>query len=154
MEVRLNANGMQPLATKTFFCDEEWFEVASVIVYGKTDAVLIDAQWTLSGAHRLIAEIIDTGKKLKTIYLNERSLFGRGIGARAIALALEAFWARHPTSRVTLHVRRSNVRALACYKRAGFSISSAGIKPGVDGRDISFFEMTAPPPGDRTRPAR
>ena len=30
------------LATKTFFSDEEAFEVASVIVYGKTDAVVID----------------------------------------------------------------------------------------------------------------
>jgi hypothetical protein len=29
---------------------------------GKTDAALIDAQWTLSNAHRVIAEIAETGK--------------------------------------------------------------------------------------------
>jgi hypothetical protein len=67
VEIRLNANAAQPLATKVFFCDEEGFEVASVIVTGKSDAVLIDAQWTLSGAHRVITEIVETGKKLTTI---------------------------------------------------------------------------------------
>lgn len=51
MEIRLTANGQDALATKVFFCDEPGFEVASVIVMGKTDAVLIDAQWTLSNAH-------------------------------------------------------------------------------------------------------
>ncbi len=86
MEVRLNANAAQPLATKVFFCDEEAFEVASVIVMGKTDAVLIDAQWTLSSVHRLIAEIIETGKKLKTVYLTHAHpdhYFGAGVIAQA-----------------------------------------------------------------------
>ena len=69
MEIRLNASGTNPLATKVVYCDEPGFEVASVIVTGKTDAVLLDAQWTLSNAHRLIAEILETGKDLKTIYL-------------------------------------------------------------------------------------
>ena len=59
MEVRLNAYGRDSLATKVFFSDESGFEVASVIVTGKTDAVLIDAQWTLSNAHRVIAEILE-----------------------------------------------------------------------------------------------
>ena len=69
MEVRLNTHGRNSLATKVFFSDESGFEVASVIVTGKTDAVLIDAQWTLSNAHRLIAEILEAGKYLKTIYI-------------------------------------------------------------------------------------
>jgi glyoxylase-like metal-dependent hydrolase (beta-lactamase superfamily II) len=99
MEIRLNANAAQPLSTKVFFCDEEWFEVASVIVMGKTDAVLIDAQWTLSGAHRLIAEILDTGKRLKAIYLTHAHpdhYFGAGTiaeafpEARVVAIPSEA----------------------------------------------------------------
>ncbi|MFX1492483.1 MAG: MBL fold metallo-hydrolase, partial [Promethearchaeota archaeon] len=69
MEVRVNTHGPNALSTKVFFSDEKGFEVASVIVMGKTDAVLIDAQWTLSNAHRLIAEIAETGKDLKTIYV-------------------------------------------------------------------------------------
>jgi glyoxylase-like metal-dependent hydrolase (beta-lactamase superfamily II) len=86
VEVRYNANASQPLATKVFFSDEEAFEVASVIVTGKTDAVLIDAQWTLSSVHRLIAEIIETGKKLKTVYLTHAHpdhYFGAGVLAQA-----------------------------------------------------------------------
>jgi glyoxylase-like metal-dependent hydrolase (beta-lactamase superfamily II) len=69
MEIRLNTHGSNSLATKVFFSDESGFEVASVIVTGKTDAVLIDAQWTLSNAYRVAAEILETGKYLKTIYI-------------------------------------------------------------------------------------
>jgi glyoxylase-like metal-dependent hydrolase (beta-lactamase superfamily II) len=69
MEVRTNQHGPDSLTTKVFFSDESGFEVASVIVTGKTDAVLIDAQWTLSNAHRVVAEILETGKYLKTIYV-------------------------------------------------------------------------------------
>jgi glyoxylase-like metal-dependent hydrolase (beta-lactamase superfamily II) len=99
VEIRLNANAAQPLATKVFFCDEEGFEVASVIVTGKSDAVLIDAQWTLSGAHRVITEIVETGKKLTTIYLTHAHpdhYFGAGTiaqafpEARVVAVSSEA----------------------------------------------------------------
>jgi glyoxylase-like metal-dependent hydrolase (beta-lactamase superfamily II) len=99
MEIRLNAHGRNSLATKVFFSDESGFEVASVIVTGKTDAVLIDAQWTLSNAHRVIAEILETGKHLKTIYITHAHpdhYFGLGTiaeafpQARVIALPSEA----------------------------------------------------------------
>jgi len=69
MEIRVNTHGPDSLATKVFFSDEKGFEVASVIVLGKNDAVLIDAQWTLSNAHRVVAEIQETGKNLTTIYV-------------------------------------------------------------------------------------
>ena len=99
MEVRLNTHGRDSLATKVFFSDESGFEVASVIVMGKTDAILIDAQWTLSSAHRVIAEILETGKHLKTIYITHAHpdhYFGLGTiaeafpQARVIALPSEA----------------------------------------------------------------
>ena len=86
MEVRINTHGPNALSTKVFFSDEKGFEVASVIVMGKTDAVLIDAQWTLSNAHRLVAEIAETGKDLKTIYITHAHpdhYFGLGIVAEA-----------------------------------------------------------------------
>jgi len=69
MEVRVNRHGPDTLTTKVFFSDESGFEVASVIVIGKNDAVLLDAQWTLSNAYRVIAEILETGKHLKAIYV-------------------------------------------------------------------------------------
>jgi glyoxylase-like metal-dependent hydrolase (beta-lactamase superfamily II) len=86
MEVRLNTHGPNQLATKVFFSDESGFEVASVIVTGKTDAALLDAQWTLSNAHRVIAEILETGKYLKTIYITHAHpdhYFGLGTIAEA-----------------------------------------------------------------------
>jgi glyoxylase-like metal-dependent hydrolase (beta-lactamase superfamily II) len=90
MEIRLNTFGENALSTKTFFSDEKGFEVASVIVMGKTDAVLIDAQWTLSNAYRVIAEIAETGKELKTIYVTHAHpdhYFGLGVIAEAFPSA-------------------------------------------------------------------
>lgn len=90
MEVRTNEHGPDLPATKVFFSDERGFEVASVIVTGRTDAVLIDTQWTLSNAHRVIAEILETGKYLKTIYLTHAHpdhYFGLGPFAEAFAEA-------------------------------------------------------------------
>jgi glyoxylase-like metal-dependent hydrolase (beta-lactamase superfamily II) len=99
MEIRLNASVPNALATKVFFSDEDGFQVASTIVMGKTDCVLIDAQWTLSNAHRVIVELLETGKNLKTIYLTHAHpdhYFGVGAiaevfpKARVVAIPSEA----------------------------------------------------------------
>jgi glyoxylase-like metal-dependent hydrolase (beta-lactamase superfamily II) len=86
MEIRLVGHGPNKLATKVFFSDEAGFEVASVIVMGKEEAILIDTQWTLSNAHRVIAEVLETGKKLKYIFLSHAHpdhYFGTGHIAEA-----------------------------------------------------------------------
>jgi glyoxylase-like metal-dependent hydrolase (beta-lactamase superfamily II) len=70
MEVRFNNHESNLLSTKTFFSDEGGFSVASVILLGNTDAALIDTQWTLSNGHRVAAEILETGKQLKTIFIS------------------------------------------------------------------------------------
>ncbi len=61
----------KPLNVEVFMSSEEHMGlgVASAIIYGEKDAVLVDAQFTLSNAHRLVAEIIETGRKLTTIYI-------------------------------------------------------------------------------------
>jgi glyoxylase-like metal-dependent hydrolase (beta-lactamase superfamily II) len=90
VEVRMNNHGLNLLSTKVFFSDEKGFEVASVIVMGENDAVLIDAQWTLSNAHRVIAEIAETGKQLKTIYVTHAHpdhYFGLGVISEAFPSA-------------------------------------------------------------------
>jgi glyoxylase-like metal-dependent hydrolase (beta-lactamase superfamily II) len=90
MEVRINNHGLNSLSTKVLFSDEKGFEVASVIVMGENDAVLIDAQWTLSNAHRVIAEIAETGKQLKTIYVTHAHpdhYFGLGVISEAFPSA-------------------------------------------------------------------
>lgn len=60
----------KPLSLTVYNAAESSFGVASVIVYGKTDAVLIDAQFTLSDAEKVAEEIRKSGKKLKAIYVS------------------------------------------------------------------------------------
>lgn len=69
MEVRINDHGPDSLSTKVFFSDESGFAVGSVIVMGKKDAAVLDAQWTLSNGHRVAAEVLETGLNLKYIYV-------------------------------------------------------------------------------------
>jgi glyoxylase-like metal-dependent hydrolase (beta-lactamase superfamily II) len=70
MEVITTSHGPDKLSTRVFFSDESGFAVASVIVMGKRDAALLDTQWSLSNGHRVAAEILESGKILKTIYIS------------------------------------------------------------------------------------
>ena len=58
------------LKLEVYNASENSFGVASVIVSGKTDAVLIDAQFTLADAEIVAQEIKTSGKKLTTIYVS------------------------------------------------------------------------------------
>ena len=68
MQTILTTHGEGKLATKTFVCSEEGFNVVSCIVMGQKECVLIDCQWTRANAHRVIAEILETGLELKAIF--------------------------------------------------------------------------------------
>ena len=46
------------------------FSVNSAIIYGETEAILVDPQFLLSEAHRLAALILESGKKLTTVYVS------------------------------------------------------------------------------------
>src|SRR5215216_4215483 len=58
------------LKLQVYNASENSFGVASVIVSGKTDAVLIDAQFTLTDAEKVAREIKNSGKKLTAIYVS------------------------------------------------------------------------------------
>ena len=58
------------LKLEVFNASENSFGVASVIVSGKTDAVLIDAQFTLEDAEKVARQIKKSGRKLTTIYIS------------------------------------------------------------------------------------
>jgi len=60
----------EKLTLDVFNASENSFGVASVIVSGKTDAILIDAQFTLADAEAVAKKIKDSGKKLTTIYVS------------------------------------------------------------------------------------
>jgi RimJ/RimL family protein N-acetyltransferase len=81
------------------------------------------------------------GERLLGVYLGDPALFGRGIGAAAIGLALDDCRARGGAEVVTLHVRRENGRAIACYAKLGFTITAEGVKESPDRTAVPFCEM-------------
>lgn len=69
-EVRVNPKPANTnFYTITCTSDESGFEVVSVIIVGEHELALVDCQWTLSNGHRVLAEILELKKPLKTIYV-------------------------------------------------------------------------------------
>lgn len=58
-----------PLKTEVFTAAPEGFRVTSTLITGEQDAVLVDSQFTLAEAHRLVAKILESKKTLKTILI-------------------------------------------------------------------------------------
>ena len=65
-----HAQTTMPLTLKTYSGPESSFFVSSTLVSGKTEAILIDAQFTRAHAHRVVADILESGKKLTTVYVS------------------------------------------------------------------------------------
>lgn len=59
----------EPLKTEVFTAAPEGFRVTSTLITGEKDAVLVDAQFTLAEAHRLVARILESKKTLKTVFI-------------------------------------------------------------------------------------
>jgi glyoxylase-like metal-dependent hydrolase (beta-lactamase superfamily II) len=57
------------LTTTTFTSSPSGFLVNSTLVAGDRDAVLVDAQFSLADAHRLVGTILDSKKNLTTVYV-------------------------------------------------------------------------------------
>jgi len=75
LKMEANAQGFKTIETanlklEVYNASENAFGVASVIVSGKTDAVLIDAQFTLEDAEKVASQIKKSGKKLTVIYVS------------------------------------------------------------------------------------
>ncbi len=60
----------KPLEYRVFMHSYPGFNSTSTLFYGERDAILIDATQLLSDAHRLAAELIETGKRLTHIYVS------------------------------------------------------------------------------------
>ncbi|GHC15563.1 MBL fold metallo-hydrolase [Kushneria pakistanensis] len=66
-----SADSQAPLTTQVFNPGEDAiFAVASVLVEGEHDAVLIDAQFSAEQARKLADQIKDSGRELTTIYIS------------------------------------------------------------------------------------
>lgn len=70
MEIRENWHGQDKLWTLACVSNDDGFRVTSVLVMGKEEAVVFDTQWTLSNAHRVVAELYEHCKKPKALYLS------------------------------------------------------------------------------------
>lgn len=63
------AHAETKLTTTVFTASPTGFLVNSTIVAGDKDAVLVDAQFSLADAHRLVAALLESKKNLTTIYI-------------------------------------------------------------------------------------
>ena len=63
------ARAQSKLQTQVFTASPGGFLVTSTLVSGEKDAILVDGQFTLSDAHRLVGMILDSKKNLTTIYV-------------------------------------------------------------------------------------
>jgi glyoxylase-like metal-dependent hydrolase (beta-lactamase superfamily II) len=70
MEIREHWHGSEKLWTLTCVSNDDGFRVASVIVMGREECIVWDMQWTLSNAHRVIAEIYEHGRKPKALMVS------------------------------------------------------------------------------------
>jgi glyoxylase-like metal-dependent hydrolase (beta-lactamase superfamily II) len=118
------------LNIKIYNASENSFGVASVIVSGKTDAVLIDAQFTLVDAEKVAHEIISSGKKLTTIYVSH--------GDPDFYFGLEVFKKHFPevtvyaSSTTVEHIKATAQKKLEVWgERLGKNITSNAILPQV-----------------------
>lgn len=59
----------KPLEVTVFTGSPGGFLVDSTLISGEHDAILIDAQFSLADAHRLVAQILESKKNLTTIYI-------------------------------------------------------------------------------------
>lgn len=75
------------------------------------------------------------------ILLGDEQYFGRGIGRRAVKLAIEKAGAVLDFRRVLLYVRRNNTRAVRCYRHCGFEIVREFSKATDSGQTVPAYEM-------------
>jgi len=93
------------------------------------------------------------------VFLGNEKDFGRGLGRAALRLALLEFSKDFPCEPISLHVRRSNGRAIRCYLSVGFELADSGTKILSSGRHIDYHRMVLPgacgaaAPGAGSRPA-
>jgi len=64
------AQAPAPLAVKVYNADGNSFHLNAVVVSGKTEALVIDSGFTRADALRVAANVLDSGKTLKTIFIS------------------------------------------------------------------------------------
>jgi glyoxylase-like metal-dependent hydrolase (beta-lactamase superfamily II) len=65
------AHAAQPLTVKVYNADGNSFNVNSTLIAGEKEAIVIDAGFTRADALRIAANVLDSGKRLTTIYVSQ-----------------------------------------------------------------------------------
>ncbi|MDJ0367803.1 MBL fold metallo-hydrolase [Hymenobacter sp. H14-R3] len=119
-----------PLTLEVFNAAESSFGVASVLVAGATEAVLIDAQFTLAEAERVAQHLVSTGKKLMAIYVS--------YGDPDFYFGLEVFKKHFPgvtayaSPTTVAHIKATAQKKLEVWgSRLGSAITSNAVLPQV-----------------------
>lgn len=66
-----NSVASAPLSLEVYNASNSSFHVNSTLIYGDTEAVVIDAGFTKSDALKIAANVLDSGKKLTTIFISQ-----------------------------------------------------------------------------------
>jgi RimJ/RimL family protein N-acetyltransferase len=75
------------------------------------------------------------------IMIGHPDKLGIGLGQQVIPLAIELAHTRLRFEGVQLRVRKTNFRAIGCYKACGFRIIGEGTYINKKGEEITFSEM-------------
>ena len=67
----VQAHAEPALQLKVYNADAGSFQVNSTLIYGATEAMVIDAGFTRADALRIAANVLDSGKQLKTILVSQ-----------------------------------------------------------------------------------
>lgn len=138
----------KPLEVEVFTSDAAGFHATSTIIKGEKEAILIDAQFTLSAAHRLTAQIIESGRNLKSVFITHAHpdhYFG-----------LEVILGQFPAARVyatkdvVAHMKKLGPKKLKAWKPMyGANMTSApltaqalsGDRLTLEGQEIRIIEL-------------
>lgn len=97
--------------------------------------------------HRLIGNggFVDIDPDLRQatlrITIGDREFHGKGFGSEAVGLLLQFAFGVERWQRVSLHVLKTNERAIKSYTKAGFEISEERLQ---DGKTIITMALDAP----------
>lgn len=75
------------------------------------------------------------------VIIGRPDILGRGIGRRAIRMAIDRASDILDLSRIRLTVRQANERAVRSYRSVGFQVSGEGSTLLPDGTSVPFFRM-------------
>jgi glyoxylase-like metal-dependent hydrolase (beta-lactamase superfamily II) len=125
------------LTLQVYNANENSFGVASVIVSGEHEAVLIDAQFTLADAEKVASQIKTSGKTLTAIYVSH--------GDPDFYFGLEVFKKYFPevtayaSAETITHIKATAQKKLEIWgERLGKAITSNAVLPQVlKGNDIT-----------------